>query len=90
MSPRFVSEFRSALQLAAAAGLEIAEYDSDYDCVWPRLHFNSLRNALLSGWACWRESVKRLSRLALRRGNGDLLFARLTARNQAASASRDA
>ena len=80
---------KSLGRCAAAAGLHVAEFDTDHDIGWPTIEFDSPRNALVAVWACWRECVKRICWLAHRRGHGDLLFARLVAPLHAADTTRD-
>ena len=77
----------SLKRCAGEAGLAVAEFDSDHDCGPPTLDFGSVRGAIVTLWAAYREIVKRLCRIARTPSNGDILFARLVAQPHAGAPS---
>ncbi len=76
----------SLARCAGQAGLEVAASDSGHDLAWPTIALGSPREVLITGWALYRELVKRACALVGGSARGDILFARLVVKPAAQSA----
>lgn len=69
---------QSLARCASHAGFKMEAFTSDFDFSRPRFQMSGLRSLLVSGWAFYREGVKRAVSLVARKGAGDILSARFS------------